>query len=36
MMKFAIVEGNYTNQRDEPVAIARCVLIEFPPQPKFA
>jgi acyl dehydratase len=31
-MKFAIVEGNYFNQRGEKVAISRCVLIEFPPK----
>jgi len=33
-MKFAIVEGNYHNQRGEQVAISRCVLIEFPPKPR--
>jgi len=36
MMKFAIIEGNYRNQRDEAVAIARNVLIEFPPKPRVA
>jgi peroxisomal enoyl-CoA hydratase 2 len=35
-MKFAIVEGNYFNQRGEQVAISRCVLIEFPPRPHAA
>jgi len=35
-MKFAIVEGNYNNQRGETVAISHCVLIEFPPKAKAA
>jgi peroxisomal enoyl-CoA hydratase 2 len=35
-MKFAVVEGNYFNQRAEQVAISRCVLIEFPPRPEPA
>jgi hypothetical protein len=30
MMKFAVIEGNYFNQRGEHVAISRNVMIEFP------
>jgi acyl dehydratase len=36
MMKFAIIEGKYHNQRGEAVAIARNVLIEFPPKARVA
>jgi peroxisomal enoyl-CoA hydratase 2 len=36
LMKFAIIEGNYFNQRNEHVAISRSVMIEFPPRPKIA
>ncbi|HKD68243.1 MAG TPA: MaoC family dehydratase N-terminal domain-containing protein [Candidatus Binataceae bacterium] len=35
-MKFAVIEGNYFNQRGEQVAISRSVMIEFPPRPAVA